>query len=299
MRSGGLRLVSVVICAGLAIAESGAKADTAFTAERLPRPDHVVVVVEENKAYRQIVGSAAAQYLNRLAHDAAVFTNSFAVTHPSQPNYLALFSGSTHGILNDECPISLSGDNLAAQLQRKGLSFGIYSESLPSTGYDRCTSPDMYYARKHNPAVNWQNKNIAPGVNRPFASFPSDYAMLPTLSIIVPNLLNDMHDGRTVQEQIARGDAWLKSNLDAYVQWARANNSLLIVTWDEDDGSGENRIPTMFIGPMVRPGSYARRIDHYSVLRTLEEMYGLLPLGNAAGADSIRDIWVSPEPRAR
>jgi len=259
----------------------------------------VVVVVEENKSYRQIIGNAAAQYLNRLADDAGLFTNSFAVTHPSQPNYLALFSGSTQGILNDECPISISGDNLASQLQKRGLSFAIYSESMPFTGYDACSSPDKHYARKHNPAVNWQNKNIAPGVNMPFANFPSDYAMLPTVSIVVPNLLDDMHDGRTLMDQIARGDAWLKSNLDAYVQWAKKNNSLLIVTWDEDDGSGENRIPTLFIGPMVQPRRYSRSIDHYSVLRTLEEMYGLPALGNAASAEAIRDVWVTPQRGAR
>jgi acid phosphatase len=108
-----------------------------------------------------------------------------------------------------------------------------------------------------------------------------------------------MHDGRTLLDQIARGDAWLKVNLDAYVQWAKTHNGLLIVTWDEDDGSGENRIPTLFIGPMVRPGKYAYRIDHYNVLRTLEEMYGLPPLGGAASAEAIRDIWVSPESGAR
>ena len=293
--------IALVIGAQLTIAESPTNATNGptFSGRQLPRPNHVVVVVEENKAYGQIIGNVAAEYLNRLASDAALFTNSFAITHPSQPNYLALFSGSTHGILNDQCPILVSGDNLASQLRKKGLGFGIYSESMPFAGYDACSSADNYYVRKHNPAVNWQNKNLTPEVNMPFDNFPSDYAKLPTLSIVIPNLLDDMHDGRTLRDQIARGDAWLKSNLDAYVQWARSNNSLLIVTWDEDDGSGENRIPTMFVGPMVQPGKYNRRIDHYNVLRTLEEMYELAALGNAVHADAIRDIWVSPQPGAR
>ncbi len=259
----------------------------------------MVIVVEENKSYKQIIGNPAAQYINRLANEGALFTNSFAVTHPSQPNYLILFSGSTHGILNDQCPISVSGENLASQLRKKGSSFGIFSESMPFTGYSACSSPDNYYARKHNPAVNWQANNISSDINIPFANFPSEYAQLPTVSMIVPNLVNDMHDGRTLLDQIARGDAWLKVNLDAYVQWAKTHNGLLIVTWDEDDGSGENRIPTLFIGPMVRPGKYAYRIDHYNVLRTLEEMYGLPPLGTAADAEAIRGIWVSPESGAR
>jgi hypothetical protein len=293
--------IVAVISAQLTIAESleNKKISSALGPEQLPRPDHVVIVVEENKSYRQIIGNMAAQYINHLADDGAVFTNSFAVTHPSQPNYLVLFSGSTHGILNNQCPISVSGENLASQLRKKGSSFEIFSESMPFVGYSACSSPDNYYARKHNPAVNWQAKNIPSDINMPFGNFPSEYAQLPTVSMIVPNLVNDMHDGRTLLDQIARGDAWLKANLDAYVQWAKTHNGLLIVTWDEDDGSGENRIPTLFIGPMVRPGKYAYRIDHYNVLRTLEEMYGLPPLGSAANAEAIRGIWVSPESGAR
>lgn len=286
--------IAAMICAQLAMAESleSAKDSSISAVKGLPRPDHVVVVVEENKSYGQIIGNKAAQYINRLASDGAVFTNSFAVTHPSQPNYLILFSGSTHGILNNQCPISVSGDNLASELLKKDWSFGIYSESMPITGYSACTSPDGYYARKHNPAVNWQGVNVTSDINMPFANFPSDYGKLPTISMIIPNLLNDMHDGRTLIDQISRGDAWLKTNLDAYVQWAKNHNSLLIVTWDEDEGSGENRIPTLFVGPMVRPGEYANRIDHYNVLRTIEEMYGLAPLGDAVNAEAIRDIWV-------
>jgi len=293
--------IIAVICAQVAIAESfeSKKISSALDLKQLPRPDHVVIVVEENKSYKQIIGNPAAQYINRLADEGALFTNSFAVTHPSQPNYLILFSGSTHGILNDQCPISVSGENLASQLRKKGSSFGIFSESMPFTGYSACLSPDNRYARKHNPAVNWQGNNISSDINIPFANFPSEYVRLPTVSMIVPNLVNDMHDGRTLLDQIVRGDAWLKVNLDAYVQWAKTHNGLLIVTWDEDDGSGENRIPTLFIGPMVRPGKYAYRIDHYNVLRTLEEMYGLPPLGSAANAEVIRGIWVSPESGAR
>ena len=159
----------------------------------IPRPDHVVIVVEENKSYTQIIGNAAAPYLNALANDGALFTESFGVTHPSQPNYLALFSGTTHGIINDRCPLSLSGDNLATELIRKVLSFAIYSESMPSAGYTGCVSG--HYFRKHNPLANWSWKDTAPPMNLPFDRFPSDYSRLPTVSIVVPNQLNDMHDG--------------------------------------------------------------------------------------------------------
>src|SRR5713226_3514895 len=118
----------------------------------LPRPAHVLVVIEENKAFHQIINSKAAPYINSLVERAALFTESFGITHPSQPNYLALFSGDTHGVIDDRCPISLSGPNLASELTRQRLTFAMYSESLPFIGYTGCASG--HYYRKHNPAVD-------------------------------------------------------------------------------------------------------------------------------------------------
>ena len=246
------------------------------------------MVVEENKAYGQIVGSRFAPYINALAKKGALFTQSYAITHPSQPNYLALFSGDTHGVGSNHCPVQVSGENLASELAGKGLSFSIYSESLPSGGFTGCAAGD--YARKHNPAVNWQGTNVSADMNVPFANFPRNYSKLPTVSIVVPNQLNDMHDGEP-SAAIARGDQWLREHIAPYVKWAETNNSLLILTWDEDDDSGNNRIVTIFAGPMVRVGTYDTRIDHYSVLRTLTDLYGLQPLGAAAARAPIKGIW--------
>src|SRR5215475_3754205 len=95
-------------------------------------PDHIVIVIEENHSFSSIIGSSQAPYINGLANQGALFTQSFAVTHPSQPNYLALFSGSTQGITNDSCPHTFAGDNLGHQLIAAGLTFAGYSESLPS-----------------------------------------------------------------------------------------------------------------------------------------------------------------------
>lgn len=258
----------------------------------LPRPDHVVIVIEENNSYKGIIGNIEAPYINQLANEGALFTNSFAITHPSQPNYLALFSGSTHGIKDDRCLIlSLSGDNLANQLLKKGLSFAIYSESMPSIGFDKCASENFYYERKHNPAANWQNNNIPPEVNMPFEIFPSNFMKLPTVSIVIPNQNNDMHGLHTELGLVRQSDNWLKSNLDAYLQWAKTNNSLLIITWDEDDGSDNNHIPTIFIGPMVKSGQYSTYINHYTVLRTMIEMYGLSSIGHSADMQPIIEVW--------
>lgn len=280
-------LLAFLLCA-LGSAGTYAADSKPVAAEKLPRPDHVVIVVEENRSYSRIIGNMAAQYINGLANRGASFTQSYAIAHPSQSNYLALFSGSTQNVTDNSCPHRLSGDNLASALLRAGLTFGIYSEDLPSTGYTGCVYGN--YQRKHNPAVNWQGVNVPPAVNMRFSDFPSDYSKLPTVSMVVPNQENDMHDGAE-PATIIRGGRWLRARLDAYVQWAETHNSLLIVTWDEDDGSEGNRIPTIFVGPMVTRGVYSRRIDHYSVLRTILDMYALPPLGNAAQAQPIDYIW--------
>ena len=270
-------------------------------------PSRVVIAVMENRPYSRIIGNPAAPYINSLARRGALFSQSYAVAHPSQPNYLALFSGSTQGVRGNECPQRLSGDNLAAALMRAGRSFAIYSESMPSAGYTGCAAGD--YVRKHNPAVNWQtsahngvpnggqnsvqNGGLPASVNLPFTEFPSDLSRLPVVSMVVPNQANDMHDGNE-PETIRRGDAWLRTHLDGYVQWADANNGLFILTWDEDDGSEGNRVATIFTGAMVRPGTYGQRIDHYSVLRTVLELFGLPSMGRAVDAAPIRGIWASP-----
>ncbi|MBI4807883.1 MAG: acid phosphatase [Nitrosomonadales bacterium] len=247
----------------------------------LPRPDHIVIVIEENKSFSQIIGNPEAPWINELAKRGALFTQSYGVTHPSQPNYLALFSGSTRGISSNTCPLDLDGDNLASQLIVKGLSFASYSESMPGQGYEGCIWGA--YMRKHNPIANW--KELA-AWNQPFSAFPTDYTQLPTVTFVMPDQRNDMHDG-----SIAQGDAWLKKNIEGYAQWAMKHNGLLIVTWDEDDGSSGNRIATIFVGQMVRPGQYKQRIDHYSLLRVIEEMYGLPLLNESAKAQATSGVW--------
>ena len=244
--------------------------------------DHVVVVVEENHGYDQIIGSAQTPYINQLAKQGALFTDSHGVMHPSQPNYIALFSGSNQNVTSDSCPHTFTADNLAAQLQQAGLSFGGYSEDQPSTGFTGCWAGE--YGRKHNPWADFSN--VPKSVNMPLTELPQDFSKLPTVSYVIPNHMHDMHDGT-----IAQADNWLRDNMDSYVKWAAAHNSLLIVTWDEDDFSSSNHIATLFVGPMVHPGQYGQRINHYNVLSTLEDLYSLPRLGNTKTADSIRNIW--------
>ncbi|MGA2618387.1 MAG: alkaline phosphatase family protein [Thermoguttaceae bacterium] len=264
----------------------------AALAAKIPTPDHVVIVIDENHAYNEIIGSSAAPYINSLAADAkgAVFTQYFALEHPSQPNYIELFSGSNQGVTDDSVPSGapFSTANLGSELLSQGKTFVGYSEDLPSVGFTGATSGD--YARKHCPWVNWQGTgtNQIPAVdNQPLTAFPSDFSQLPTLSFVIPNLNDDMHDG-TIQE----GDSWLQQHLDGYVQWAKTHNSLLIFTFDEDDYTQNNQICTLFVGAMVQHGQYGEYLTHYNTLRTLEDMYGLPYAGQSATAAAISDVWM-------
>ena len=109
-----LRLASPLLAAALLLCGPGI-----LTAQSLPRPSHVVVVVEENHSYSEIINSPQAPFINTLASEGALFTSSYAVAHPSQPNYLALFSGSTQGITNDSCPTYIQGVESCASSARR------------------------------------------------------------------------------------------------------------------------------------------------------------------------------------
>lgn len=255
-----------------------------LAASAVPQPAHVIVVIEENRALANIIGNKAAPFINALAAGGANMTASFAETHPSEPNYLALFAGSTFGVTTDACPVNAgAAPNLASELLAAGYTFAGFSEGLPAAGSPVCSAGR--YARKHVPWTDFTN--VPPTASLPFSAFPTgNYAALPTVSFVIPDNGNNMHDG-----SIAQADAWLNRNLSGYANWATANNSLLIVTWDEDDNSSGNRIPTVCYGAHVRPGTYGEQISHYNVLSTLEQMYGLPKTGYAANAPVITDIW--------
>lgn len=250
--------------------------------QSLPLPAHVVIVMEENRSYQQVIGTHYAPYINTLADEGASFTNAHAVTHPSEPNYLALFSGSTQGDPGDYCPLNYSVANLASELIAAGKKFTGFAEGLPAVGSKVCKSGE--YARKHVPWTDFSN--VPSTDSQPFTSFPTNFTTLPTIAWVIPDLKNDMHDG-----SIQQADTWLQTNLENYVTWAKTHNSLLIITWDENDGVAGNQIPTIFVGPMVKPGKYGENINHYTVLRTLEAIYKLPYAGNSASVKTITNVW--------
>ena len=248
----------------------------------VPRADHVVVVVMENHSFSDLIGNPAAPFINHLARTGALFTRSYALTHPSEPNYLALFSGSTQGLTDDSCPHSYHGPNLARAVVAAGGTFAGYSDGLPRAGFTGCNVGS--YARKHAPWVDFPD--VPAAANRPFTAFPARFGALPTLSFVVPDLDHDMHDGT-----VAAGDHWLERHLGGYVSWARTHRSLLVLTWDEDDRSESNRIPTVVSGDGVRAGRYDERLTHYRLLRTLEAVLHIPPIGASAGTRPVTDIW--------
>lgn len=275
-----------------------------------PRYDHVVIVVEENRTIGQIIGDTVnAPYITVLANSGVQMNAMFAIEHPSQPNYFQLFSGSNQGVLDDSLPTDLSATpnatypfrtpNLAAGIIAAGFTFAGYSEQLETAGptdwadYDphSATHPGVYYRRKHNPWANWVTKvspalpnQLPPTVNRAFSQFPTNFNLLPTVSFVVPNQLHDMHDGSRKE-----GDDWLRDNLSTYAAWAKTNNSLLIVTWDEDDYNEDNQIPTVFYGASLRDGTAVTGTwTLHNLLRTLEDMYGLP--SHAGAASQVRSI---------
>jgi len=278
----------------------------------LPRYDHVLIVVEENKDYEQIIGNPAAPYINRLAREGALLTRMFGEEHNSEGNYFWLFSGDNHNVgFTDQVPrVKFTDSNLGAALIAKGLSFKGYSESLPAIGSEVDVTPPgchypCLYGRKHVPWITFANVPNGPTVgtssNLRFADFPVDYNQLPTVAFVIPDQEHDMHNG-TPQEAVPAGDRWLAQNLDRYYQWAKSHNSLLMVTFDENDNlaanlhgltdpavaqdgsvqrrSAQNRIATIFAGAHVKPGyREAPPFTHVNLLRTLEAMYGLARSG--------------------
>lgn len=229
----------------------------------------------ENHSFENIIGNSQAPFINKLAKENLLFTKSYAVAHPSEPNYVALYSGSTHGLHSDACPVNFKGPSLGGEIVAARKSIRGYLEDIPAAGSQVCESGE--YVRKHNPLIDFGDTPPASSV--PSSQIAADLASnrYPTVAFIVPNLQHDMHDGT-----IAMGDAWLAANLPPILSFDATHKGLLILTWDEDDHHADNQIVTIAIGPMVQAGQSTEPINHYSVLSTVTDLYGLQPLDNAS-----------------
>lgn len=259
----------------------------------LPATSHLVLVMEENHSFQAIMSSKQAVFIHHLAASGALLTNYHAIAHPSQPNYLALFSGSTQGVTSDHCPQQFKGPNLASELHQAHLTFTGYAEALPAPGSKRCSSsiiPGLgAYARKHNPWVDFTS--VPASDNQPFSHFPSDFSKLPSVAMVIPSQQHDMHSG-----SIQAADQWLAAHLSSYASWAKQHHSLLVIAWDEADHSSSNQVAAIVFGQGIKPGRYNQPYTHYSLLRTVEDLFHLPTLGHSQQARPFSEIWQLANP---
>ena len=254
---------------------------------------HIYLVILENHEYGSIVGSADAPYLNGLMARYALATSMRAVAHPSEPNYIALVSGGTQGV-HDDGVHNLDTRSLFEQVEAAGRTWHVYAQGYPgacSTAAFSGVAADGpgqpgAYARKHNPAISFTS--ISGNSSRcaditglsGFSPAAADY------ELIVPNVINDMHSA-----PVATGDAFLAAFLPSILDSAAFRaGSLLIVTFDEGDTNegGGGHIATVIATPAMAPGTrFSQPATHYSVLRTIEDAWGMPALGAAAEATPI------------
>jgi acid phosphatase len=252
-----------------------------------PAPStHVFLVVEENHSYSDVIGNSSMPYLNGLASQYGLGTQYFADAHPSIPNYFMLTTGLPE-TLNDAFTGTVSDDNIVRELVKANKTWHTYAESLPTAGY---TGGDVYpYFKHHNPFAYFsdvigtsQAANIVP-----FSQFSADVAAdsLPDFSFIVPNALDDAHDGT-----LAAADQWLGSNIDPLVKSdGFQSGGVLIIVFDESDLSdsthGGGHVPLVIVGPKVKTGYQSTNFyQHQSTLRLVLSTLGVNSFPGAAAA---------------
>jgi hypothetical protein len=255
---------------------------------------HVFLIVLENKSEQDILGSPNAPYLNGLIEQYGLAYDYQGIAHPSQPNYLALFSGSTQEVFDDDVH-DVSAPSIADQLEAAGRTWRLFAENLPAescfTGASATDGPDGpgMYVRKHNPAVSFVSISGSPdrcGNIQPLSAFDPAAA---DFQWIVPNMCHTMHDC-----PVADGDAWLRDFVPEVLgSSAWKDDGVLFITFDEGaDKSRQNEVPTLVIAPDVAPGLRSGVAhNHYSLLRTIETGLGVPCLAESCNANTLGEFF--------
>ena len=230
----------------------------------VPQFSHVVVVMEENASYTDVIGSSAMPYLNGLANKYSLATQYYGNTHPSIGNYFMLTTGKIE-TNDDGFSGTISDDNLARQFAKDGKTWKAYAESIPSAGYLGGDSGP--YLKHHVPFTYFsdvtgdstQAANIVP-----FTSFSSDVASgnLPSFSFVVPDAQHDAHDcpsgGQLCQQsdKLATADNWLQSNIAPLVSSSSFSDTLLVIVFDEGDvadlTNGGGHVAAVVVSPKAK-----------------------------------------------
>jgi acid phosphatase len=259
-----------------------------------PTSSRVFLVVEENHSFSEVIGNSAMPYLNELATQHSLGTQYFADAHPSIPNYFMLTVGQPE-TLNNAFTGTVSDDNIVRELVKANKTWRSYAESLPSVGY---TGGDVYpYFKHHNPFVYFSDVIGTAQANNvvPFSQFASDLASnnLPDFSFIVPNVLDDAHDGT-----LPAADQWLSANIDPLIKSsAFQSGGVLIIVFDEgnitDLSHGGGQVPFIIVGATIKTGFRSSTFyQHESTLRLVLSTLGVNSFpGAAAAAPSMGEFF--------
>jgi len=330
-----LRRVSAFAASFVLFATMGAPARATTTPldGQVPRYDHILVIVEENKDYSTIMEGSLTPNIMRLAKTYGTATQMFGERHPSQPNYVAMLGGDTFGVADDHFPDIVDQPNLGTQLRAKGLDWRAYLEDLPAPGWiaGAVSPPPGQYAAKHTGFTNFKSTHdmSAPELAKHLVAFDALHADLksgnvPAFAFVIPNLCNEMHGADACPDQptvIARGDAVagaLVAAIQASPIWTTpGKNTAIVITWDEDgsfsNGSccvknannpGGGHVATVVVTNHGPSGVVdATPYDHYSLLRTIEDAFGLAHLAHADDATVLPMVPLfttsAPSPRPR
>ncbi len=239
---------------------------------------HVFLIVMENHSKDEAMAGA---FTASLAEQYGVAGDYHAVAHPSVPNYLALSSGSTWGVVDDSYHV-LPKQDIGTQLTSSGVSWRAYMEGLTPAG---CLNSPLPYDPGHNPFAFYGG--ACPSNVVPLSALAGDLAgSTPLLSWITPDRCHDTHDC-----PVSTGDEWLRQEVSAIIASpAWRSNGVLFITWDEDDTSAGNQVLTLVVTPGGHRGVSERRYTHYSLLATMERLLGVGLLGQAAQAATMGDL---------
>ncbi len=240
-------------------------------------PQHVFLIVMENKSPEEALGGT---FTASLAARYAVAANYHAVAHPSVPNYLALTSGQTWGVEDDSYHV-LPTQDLGSQLTAAGVTWRAYMDGMTAG----CLDSPVPYDPGHNPFAFYGGRCPANVV--PLTSLDADLnGNAPLFIWITPDMCHDEHSCA-----VSVGDEWLRQTagkIMASKAWTA--NGVLFITWDEDDGSQDNKVLTLVVSPHGTHNVSNQPYTHYSLLATIEDLLGVGRLGNAAQATPMSDV---------
>jgi hypothetical protein len=252
-----------------------------------------VLVVFENKDPGEVLGSRDAPTFTRLASRYATLTDYQAVTHPSLPNYLALVSGSTHGISDDCTDCTVDAPSLADTLEAAGRSWKTYAEGLPAPGFTGAEAGQ--YRKKHDPFLYFRDVLQSPARRARVVALSElgrdlRRHALPDFALVVPDECHDMHDC-----SVTDGDRWLSGFLPPLLGSPDMRGGVVFLVFDESgshEGAGGGHVAALALGPAVRPGArFTAATGHLGLLRTIEDAWHLPRLGGSAQAAPIVGIW--------